>query len=118
MRDKEKLLGFETKLKFIFSHSAPRNPSFRNYADYMLTPPFNAGIMRLIALAEDARNAIMCAESVYFRCHRMLVPDYLAAHGHAVLHITGAESPRPHKMMAEARWEGGWLLYREPQISL
>ena len=83
-------------------NNALRNPSFRNYADYMLTPPFSAGIARLLALAEGARTAIMCAEGAYFRCHRMLVSDYLAAHGHSVLHITGAVSPRPHKMMAEA----------------
>ena len=99
-------------------NNALRNPSFRNYADYMLTPLFSAGIARLIALAESARTAIMCAESVYFRCHRMLVSDYLTAHGHAVLHITGPEDPRSHKMMAEAGLQGGLLLYREPQISL
>ncbi len=99
-------------------NDALRNTAFRNYADYMLTPAFTAAIGRLLKLAERERTAIMCAESVYFRCHRMLVSDYLAAHGHTVLHITGPGKPAAHKMMAEARLEDGLLLYRDPQISL
>lgn len=80
-----------------------RNDSFRNYADYMLTPEFERAVGELIALAERGRTAIMCAERVYFRCHRMLVSDWLTAHGHEVLHIDAAGPVRPHKLMAEAR---------------
>src|ERR1051326_671596 len=50
-----------------------RNDSFRNYADYMLTPPFHAGAARVVAMAAEKPTAIMCAEAVYFHCHRMLV---------------------------------------------
>jgi uncharacterized protein (DUF488 family) len=53
-------------------NTALRNDSFRNYADYMLSAPFKAAITELIELAEQQPTAIMCAERVWFRCHRML----------------------------------------------
>jgi uncharacterized protein (DUF488 family) len=90
---------------------ALRNDSFRNYADYMLTEPFQHAIEELLRLAAQVPTAIMCAERVYFRCHRMLVSDYLVAHGHEVLHIDDARPVRPHKLMAEARLVEGQLLY-------
>ena len=95
---------------------ALRNDSFRNYADYMLTPEFKAGIDQLLRIAEGGPVAIMCAERVYFRCHRMLVSDYLAAHGHEVLHIDDEKPARPHKLMAEARLVDGQLLYRGDRL--
>ena len=88
------------------------NESFRNYADYMLTPEFEAAIEQLLQLAGREKTAIMCAERVYFQCHRMLVSDYLTAHGHDVLHIDDDKRPtRPHKLMAEARLADGRLVY-------
>ena len=69
-----------------------RNDSFRNYADYMLTEEFQRGVSELIKLAEQSRTAYMCAERVYFRCHRMLVSDWLVAHGYEVFHIDGTEA--------------------------
>ena len=66
---------------------ALRNASFRNYADYMLSPQFHQAMERLTEQAARRNTAIMCAEYVYFRCHRMLVSDYLVAHGHTVLQI-------------------------------
>ena len=57
-------------------------------------------------------TAIMCAERVYFQCHRMLVSDYLTAHGHTVLHIDDEKRPvRQHRLMAEARLVDGKLVY-------
>lgn len=91
---------------------ALRNDSFRNYADYMLTPEFEHAAKELVAIGEKSRTAYMCAERVYFRCHRMLVSDWLVAHGHEVLHIDDEKSPKPHKLMAEARIEDGKLIYR------
>jgi len=91
---------------------ALRNDSFRNYADYMLTPEFEHAAKELVATAETSRTAYMCAERVYFRCHRMLVSDWLVAHGHEVLHIDDEKPPRPHKLMAEARIEHGKLIYK------
>ena len=93
-----------------------RNESFRNYADYMLSPDFERAIAELIALAEHSRTAYMCAERVYFKCHRMLVSDWLVAHGHEVLHIDDVKPAKPHKMMAEARMEDGRLIYRGDRL--
>lgn len=93
-------------------NTALRNTSFRNYADYMLTPAFQNGIDELLNIAKNGPAAIVCAERVYFRCHRMLVSDYLTAHGHEVLHIDDEKPARPHKLMAEARLVSGQLLYK------
>jgi len=90
---------------------ALRNDSFRNYADYMLTPEFAAGIDKLLQISQKGPAAIMCAERVHFQCHRMLVSDYLTAHGHTVLHIDHESPAKPHKLMAEARLVDGRLLY-------
>ena len=64
-----------------------RNQSFQNYADYSQTPEFRAGLQQLIDLAETGQSAIMCAEAVWWRCHRRIIADYLIAGGEAVLHI-------------------------------
>jgi uncharacterized protein (DUF488 family) len=93
-------------------NTALRNDSFRNYADHMMSEEFAGGIERLLTIAGEGRTAIMCAERMYFQCHRMLVSDYLAAHGHTVLHIDDENHPlRQHKMMAEARLVNGNLIY-------
>lgn len=91
---------------------ALRNPSFRNYADYMLSPQFQKAIERLVERAEKRNTAIMCAEHVYFRCHRMLVSDYLVSHGHPVLHILDEKPPTTHKLTKEARVVDGRVIYR------
>lgn len=93
-----------------------RNPSFRNYADYMLTPEFEHGISELLKLAERGRIAYMCAERVYFRCHRMLVSDWLVGHGHEVLHIDDQKPPRPHKLTPEAKLIDGQVIYRGDRL--
>ncbi|MCU1306020.1 MAG: hypothetical protein JWN45_715 [Acidobacteriaceae bacterium] len=95
---------------------ALRNDSFRNYADYMLTEEFQSAAGEVAKLAESRHVAIMCAERMYFQCHRMLVSDYLAASGHRVLHIENEKPPREHKMMDEARMVEGKLLYRGDRL--
>ncbi len=95
---------------------ALRNDSFRNYADYMLIPEFEHAVAELIKLAEQARTAHVCAERVYFRCHRMLVSDWLVAQGCEVLHIDDVKSPRPHALMQEARLINGQLIYRGDRL--
>ena len=95
---------------------ALRNDSFRNYADYMLTPEFQKAVAELIKLAKKSRTAYMCAERVYFRCHRMLISDWLVAHGHEVLHIDDARPAKPHSLMSEARMIDGKLLYRGDRL--
>jgi uncharacterized protein (DUF488 family) len=91
---------------------ALRNDSFRNYADYMLTPEFEQAVDHLRKLGENSKTAYMCAERVYFHCHRMLVSDWLVAHQQEVLHIDDEKPPKPHALMAEARIENGKLIYR------
>jgi uncharacterized protein (DUF488 family) len=91
---------------------ALRNSSFRNYADYMLTEEFQRATANLIDMAEASRTAYMCAERVYFQCHRILVSDWLTAQGHEVLHIDGTGPAKPHKLLAEARVIDGELIYR------
>ena len=66
-----------------------RNDAFRDYADYAMSEPFRAGLDELCALAEQHRCAIMCAEAVWWRCHRRIVADYLLARGVEVRHILG-----------------------------
>ena len=97
-------------------NTALRNASFRNYADYTLTPEFEEGMSQLLQLAEHSRTAYMCAERVYFRCHRMIVSDWLAAHGHEVLHIDAEGPTRPHKLTAEARMVDGRMVYSRDQL--
>jgi uncharacterized protein (DUF488 family) len=92
-------------------HIALRSPSFRNYADYMLTPEFQHGVARLVEVAERSRTVYMCAERVYFNCHRMLVSDWLTAQGHQVFHIDGTGPVKPHKLLPEARVIDGELIY-------
>ncbi len=65
------------------------NTSFHNYADYALSGEFHDGLERLIAEGRRRRSAIMCAEAVWWRCHRRIVADYLIAGGEAVFHIMG-----------------------------
>jgi uncharacterized protein (DUF488 family) len=91
---------------------AMRNPSFRNYADYMLTDKFHTAVQRLVERAEKGHTAIMCAELLYFRCHRMLVSDFLVSKGHTVLHIADENAPKEHTLTKEARIIDGQLVYR------
>jgi uncharacterized protein (DUF488 family) len=64
-----------------------RNAAFRAYADYALTAPFQASLAELLALARAQRCAVMCAEAVWWRCHRRIITDYLLAAGESVGHI-------------------------------
>jgi uncharacterized protein (DUF488 family) len=113
----KELGGRRKKIRNDSPNSGLRNDSFRNYADYMLTDEFAQGIERLLEIAAEGNTAIMCAERVYFQCHRMLVSDYLASHGHTVLHIDDDRRPlREHKLMAEAQLVDGQLIYNAQQL--
>jgi len=78
------------------------NASFHNYADYALSPEFRAGLEELLALAGERRTAIMCAEAVWWRCHRRIVADYLLRDGREVLHLMGEHRIEPARMTAAA----------------
>lgn len=108
---KKELGGRRRKSRTDSPNTALRNEGFRNYADHMLTEEFAAAAQEVVALAERAPTAIMCAERLFFRCHRMLVSDYLALHGHVVLHIEDTKPAKPHKITAETRMVDGRVIY-------
>ena len=74
------------------------NESFHNYADYALSAAFHAGFAHLLATGRRQRCAIMCAEAVWWRCHRRIVADYLIAAGETVFHIMGPGRAEPAKL--------------------
>ena len=78
--------------------------SFRNYADYALTEPFASGLALLREQGSQRRCTIMCAEAVWWRCHRRIIADYLLAAGEQVMHILGTSQ------VAEARLTPGAVL--------
>ena len=89
-----------------------RNKMFRGYADYMETDEFRSGIAGLLEVAQADRTAIMCAEAVWWRCHRSLIADYLKANGVEVTHIMAAEKSEEHPFTSAARIVNGELSYR------
>jgi uncharacterized protein (DUF488 family) len=114
-------------------NTAWRNASFRGYADYMETEEFHKGVERLLGLArsdglgssESFRGsktvtpwstAIMCAEAVWWRCHRSLISDYLKADDIEVMHILDANKVEPHPFTSAARIVNGELSYRAESL--
>src|SRR5262245_45349230 len=105
-------LGGKRKSKPDSRNTTWRNASFRGYADYMETEQFQKGIERLLdAVAEAGPTAIMCAEAVWWRCHRSLIADYLKARGVEVLHILNANKVELHPYTSAARVVNGQLSY-------
>lgn len=88
------------------------NDGFRNYADYAMGPEFRTALARLRDLGHRQRGAIMCAEAVWWRCHRRIITDYLISAGEAVFHILGPGHIEPAKHTEAAhRQEDGTLIY-------
>jgi uncharacterized protein (DUF488 family) len=105
-------LGGKRKSKPDSRNTAWRNASFRGYADYMETEQFQKGIERLLDVAEETSpTAIMCAEAVWWRCHRSLIADYLKVRGVELVHILGANKIEPHPYTPAARILDGQLSY-------
>jgi uncharacterized protein (DUF488 family) len=90
-----------------------RNTAFRGYADYMETQEFREATQRLKALASEFRTSILCAEAVWWRCHRALIADYFKASGWEVFHIQSRTSAPPHPYTQPAHAEHGVLTYVE-----
>jgi uncharacterized protein (DUF488 family) len=106
-------LGGKRKANPDSYNTAWRNASFRGYADYMETEEFQKGIERLVDVAaEIGATAIMCAEAVWWRCHRSLIADYLKSRGMEVMHILGANKAEPHPYTSASRIVEGKLSYR------
>jgi uncharacterized protein (DUF488 family) len=94
--------------------SAWRHPAFRAYADHVQTEAFAEGLFELTTLAFGTRTVIMCAEVLWWRCHRRLIADVLTSLGVRVDHILDANKVETHKIAPPARIAGGALSY-EPQ---
>jgi uncharacterized protein (DUF488 family) len=93
-------------------NTAWRNAQFRGYADHMETEDFKNGVRELLELSASARVAVMCAEAVWWRCHRSLIADYLKAEGHEVVHILDAKKTEEHPFTTAARIVDEKLSYR------
>jgi uncharacterized protein (DUF488 family) len=87
------------------------NASFHNYADYALSEQFADALGELLELSREQRCAIMCAEAVWWRCHRRIIADYLLARGETVLHLMGSDRLDPARLTPGARIEGGKVTY-------
>lgn len=92
-------------------NSGLQNASFRGYADYMSTPAFNAALDDVIAQARELPTAVMCAEAVWWRCHRSLISDTLVARGYEVRHILDASPARAHRIHELAHVDRGNVCY-------
>jgi len=100
-------------------HTAWRNQAFRGYADYMDTAEFSQGIARLRQMAErHGAVAIMCAEAVWWRCHRSLIADHLKAGGTEIIHIIGANKSEQHPFTSAAKIVDGKLDYSAAEQEL
>jgi uncharacterized protein (DUF488 family) len=92
-------------------HTALRSAGFRGYANHMETEEFRAAREWLIVRAAESRTAIMCAESLWWRCHRQMLADALVAVGCKVRHIMGGGRTDEHRLHPAARLDDGTLVY-------
>lgn len=94
------------------------NRGFRGFADYMLTNEFELAIGLLLRMSEGKQIALMCAEALYWRCHRLLISDALTVRGIPVRHILSTNKTEPHKLTAFAKVERARILYPPDQFTL
>ena len=87
------------------------NQSFHNYADYALSDEFERGLEQLTSIAAERRTAIMCAEAVWWRCHRRIIADYLLQRGRSVIHLMAKGRSEPAKLTPAAQEQDEKLVY-------
>ena len=104
-------LGGRRRAKPDSLNVAWRNEAFRGYADYMESVEFREGIARLLNVAGARRTAVMCAEAVWWRCHRSLISDFLKAQDVEITHIMGVGKSEQHPFTSAARIVNGKLSY-------
>ncbi|HET7620105.1 MAG TPA: DUF488 domain-containing protein [Vicinamibacterales bacterium] len=92
-------------------NTAWQQSGFRGYADYMQTPAFEAGLEALLSFAAEGPTAVMCAEAVWWRCHRKLLADAVLARGVPVRHILTAAEPKLHELSDFASVKQGKVTY-------
>jgi uncharacterized protein (DUF488 family) len=108
-------LGGRRKVQPGSPNTAWRNASFQGYADYIATDAFAGGLAELLKLAADKRTAMMCAEAVWWRCHRSIIADVLKLRGIEVIHIVDATHATVHPYTSPARVVDGQLSYAPAQ---
>jgi len=99
-------------------HRALRVAAFRGYADHMATDEFARDYARLTELAGERRTAFMCAETLWWRCHRRMIADRLTVDGWTVTHLLGPNKSAPHALWDAARIDDGHLVYDEGTLAL
>jgi len=99
-------------------HTALRVDAFRGYADHMATPEFQRDISHLIAVANATSTAYMCAETLWWRCHRRMLSDLLTVAGWDVTHLIDGGKSEPHRLWDVARVVEGALVYDGGAIPL
>jgi uncharacterized protein (DUF488 family) len=104
-------LGGRRRPRADSTNIAWRENGFRGYADHMQTPAFHNGLQALLEFAESGRTAAMCAEAVWWRCHRRLLADALVARGEHVAHILSGAAPNLHELSEFARVDGDEVTY-------
>ncbi|HJZ88394.1 MAG TPA: DUF488 domain-containing protein [Polyangia bacterium] len=105
-------LGGRRKVRPDSIHVGWQVAAFRAYADYMETPRFQAALDLLLRAAAQRPSAFMCAERLWWQCHRRLLSDALAVRGLAVVHILDAHKGEPHKLTPFLHVDGERLVYR------
>lgn len=113
----KELGGWRRHVKEDPANAGWRNASFRGFADYMQTPAFATALSRLITLAATRTTAIMCAETVPWRCHRSLIADALVIRRIEVVDILSLSSSRAHSLTTMARVRGTQITYPEPEAA-
>jgi uncharacterized protein (DUF488 family) len=92
-------------------NTAWRHPSFRGYADHMQTSEFQDAVRELEVFAVSGSTTVMCAEAVWWQCHRRLLSDALLVRGVIVRHIVSLAAPKPHELSEFGRKQDGWVIY-------
>lgn len=111
-------LGGRRKVQPGSANGGWRNESFQGYADHLASAEFADGLDRVLELAARRRTALMCAEALWWRCHRALISDVLKLRGIEVVHILDEAKATPHEFTSPARVEDGQLTYPPVQGSL
>lgn len=109
-------LGGRRKVKKDSRNTAWRHPSFRGYADYMESAEFKIGIDELITIASKNKTAVMCSESLWWRCHRSMISDFLKMNGWKVIHIFSNNKTEEHPFTQPAKIINGQLNYSSDEL--
>ena len=104
-------LGGRRRAREHAAGSGWRNEAFRGYAEHLASEEFAGGLFELTMAAGGMRTAVMCAEVLWWRCHRRMIADVLVARGEEVVHIMDATASQPHRLAPPARLVRGVLTY-------